>query len=110
MDVEDKMSNIYAPKPILEKDNIIDLESGDFEFRYVLIDQIYLDPIWNIDKYEDNHDRIKSTGQMVPIILSFNDDIGKYELTDGIHRTHSTRDLGYTHIPAIIGIKRIEKY
>jgi hypothetical protein len=72
----------------------------------VPIDQIDLPSPWNNLRYEDNKKKIGETGKMPPAFLSFNDTTHIYVISDGIHRINAAKDLGYTHVPAVVSYKR----
>jgi len=72
----------------------------------VPIAQIELTPPWNQLRYEDNKKRIGETGKMPPAFLHFDDATQIYRVEDGIHRINAAKDLGYTHVPAVVSRRR----
>jgi len=71
---------------------------------YIKLSQIKFKK-WDDSRYKQNFDLIKSNNNVLPIRLYDNDD-GTYSVTDGNHRCSVCSDLGYTHIPAEVEIKR----
>lgn len=74
--------------------------------EYIPIDKIDMQEVWNKGRYKDNTEWLIKTGRFPPIRVGYNEEMGKYEIGDGIHRTNVARDMGYTHIPAIASYKR----
>lgn len=73
----------------------------------VPISQIELPAPWNSFRLENNKKKIKETGAMPPAMLYFDDSSQTYKISDGIHRINAAKDLGYTHVPAVVSYKRI---
>jgi len=109
-----KAEAVNAPKPVLKGDEIYNdyakanvmFEQDGYWYKDTLenipISQIDLEPMHKPGRYRDNMEKIKKYKSCPPIIVYFNDETGKYQFSDGIHRTHVVKELGYTHIPAIV--------
>lgn len=70
------------------------------EIKLIPIKDIELPPVWGPEKYEQAKKLIESGRPLDPVNL---DRVGsRWRIRDGIHRTHASKDLGYTHVPAFI--------
>jgi len=70
------------------------------EIKLVPIKDIILPAVWGPEKYEAAKKFIESGKPLDPVRLSPSG--SKWQITDGIHRTHASKDLGYTHVPAFV--------
>jgi hypothetical protein len=77
--------------------------------EYIPIDQIDIPEVWNQHRYDNNKQWLEKTGKFPPIRAWFDDEKKMYGIGDGIHRVNVAKDLGYTHIPALVGRKRTTK-
>jgi hypothetical protein len=108
-------ATVKAPKPLpyklhnnYAKANVDFADDGywyEEVFQYIPIEQIKFDP-WNNERAKDNLNKLVDTKSMPPVIASFDSEKQKYILTDGNHRTNAAKELGYTHVPAIVSLKR----
>jgi len=125
--VEDEDSKFkgQAPKAIMDTDPRIrrllnnDMEEAKRQYKeygewdewvfetMVPISKIEVPAPWSSSRLEENKKLLEATGAMPPIILGFDGSSQKYEIADGIHRTTSAKQLGYTHVPAVIDYLRI---
>jgi len=76
-------------------------------FETVLISEIELPAPWSIGRLDNNKKKLQATGAMPPILLDFDDSSQTYKISDGIHRTNAAKQLGYTHVPAVVTYRRI---
>lgn len=97
-------------KNILYTNQSIDIEDlgskyydkGSWYIGYIPLNLIKFRK-WNEHRYEDNKLIISKTNSVKPIILDEYDNINdNYYLIDGNHRCFCAKELGYTHISAII--------
>jgi hypothetical protein len=72
----------------------------DHIFELVPLSKVVIDEVWKEAKYQKVVEAIQKGVPLPPVMLSKKG--GRFEITDGIHRTNASRDLGFTHIPAII--------
>jgi len=75
----------------------------------VPISQIELPKVWNEARYKNNFEKIKATGGVPPIFLGYDEATKAYKISDGIHRVHAVKDLGFTHIPAVVAYRRTHR-
>jgi hypothetical protein len=68
--------------------------------RDVPLSMIAIPDVWSPHRYEDAYRLLKERGSIPPIDVYWRKEIGKFGISDGIHRTNAARDLGYTGIPA----------
>ena len=104
-----------APKPLkyrinndYARANLMFEEDGFwFEelFMNIPISQIEYNP-WSSVREKDNMEKLKETGKMPPVVAYFDEEKGKYSLSDGNHRTNAAKVFGYSHVPAIVTLKR----
>ena len=70
------------------------------EIKLIPIKDIQLPPVWGPEKYEQAKKLIEAGKPLDPINVSRSG--SKWLISDGIHRTHASKDLGYTHVPAFV--------
>lgn len=70
-------------------------------FEYVPISDINVPEIWSEDKLKAVQKDMASGKKLKPVRLIMNDDKGKWEINDGIHRTNASILAGYEYVPAI---------
>jgi len=75
-------------------------------FQNIPISKIEYNP-WSSIRLKDNLEKIKGTKSTYPIVAYFDEEKDKYLLTDGNHRVSASKELGYTHVPAIVTMKRM---
>ncbi len=107
-----------APRPIkytirndFAKANVDFEEYGHWfmeTFENIPIDKIEYNP-WSPERSKDNLEKIRATKSMPPVIAYYDEGKDKFSLTDGNHRTYAAKELGYTHVPAIVTRKRTDK-
>jgi hypothetical protein len=61
----------------------------------------------NGPRYLENKREIENTNSVMPIVLGDFIENNKYTLHDGNHRCYCVKEMGYTHIPAVIYYKTI---
>jgi hypothetical protein len=66
-------------------------------FKYVPISKINLPEVWNPSRVKRIKEGIEQGKALPPIHLSSN-----MEISDGIHRTNVSKEMGFTHVPAIV--------
>ena len=71
-----------------------------YELRQIPLKQIIPQDVWNADKYDRAKAAIASRTPLPPIEVHAKGN--RFGISDGIHRFNASRDLGLTHIPAII--------
>jgi hypothetical protein len=69
-------------------------------FELVPIEQINLPAAWHPDRPGPLRERMVAGKPLDPVRLTPIG--GRYDITDGIHRTNVAQELGMTHIPAIV--------
>lgn len=80
-------------------------QSETMEYRIVPISEVEKQPIWSQEKLDAVKKQLKEGKSLEPIMLiSSPEQPGKLLINDGIHRTEASRQLGYTHIPALVHI------
>lgn len=70
------------------------------EIKLIPIKDIQLPPVWGPEKYEQAKKLIEAGKPLDPINVSRSG--SKWLIQDGIHRTHASKDLGFTHVPAFV--------
>ena len=71
-----------------------------YEIRLLPIKDIRLPKVWNPGRYERAKALIEAGKPLDPIDAVFSN--GKWEISDGIHRTNASKALGFTHVPAFV--------
>jgi hypothetical protein len=70
-----------------------------WRIEIVPIKDIRVPPVWNQGRYDGALKYLQSGQAIDPIRAS--KEGSKWEISDGIHRTNASRDLGWTHIPVL---------
>ena len=77
--------------------------SETMKYAIVPLSDIEKKPIWAPEKLEAVKKQLQEGQSLEPIMLiSTPEKPGQLLINDGIHRTEASRQLGYTHIPALI--------
>jgi hypothetical protein len=92
--------------------NILDIyenfnDQGDrsetVEYAIVPLSEIEKKPIWAPEKLEAVKRQLEEGKSLEPIsLIRTPEKPGQLLINDGIHRTEASRQIGYTHIPALI--------
>lgn len=72
---------------------------SEWRIEIVPIRDIQVPPVWNPGRYEEALKYLQSGQAIDPIRAEKKG--SKWEISDGIHRTNASRDLGWTHIPVL---------
>jgi 2'-5' RNA ligase len=75
---------------------------GNYYFDIIPINDIEDKPIWSQEKYDAVLQKMKDGVALDPIRIARPDSVGKFVIIDGIHRIAASKELGYTHVPALI--------
>jgi len=68
---------------------------------YVKISDIDLPPVRKQLRFDDNYQKMKATKGMPPAHLYFKLN-GRYGISDGVHRIHAAKELGYDRVPILV--------
>jgi hypothetical protein len=109
------MTHYPVTKPIAIHNDLADqwvsyLQDGySYEdvFEYIPVSKVDFD-LWNKDRYAFYMEAFKKNKAAKPIQVSLLEN-GRYSLVDGNHRTAASRDMGYSHVPAIVSKKVMGK-
>lgn len=72
-------------------------------FELVPISQIDVPSVWKPSRADSVRERIQEGKPLDPVRLD-REDGGKWGISDGIHRTNVSIELGFTHVPAIVSV------
>jgi len=75
---------------------------GLYYFDIIPISVIEDKPIWSKEKYDVVLQKMKDGVTLDPIRIAHRDGGGKFVIIDGIHRIAASKELGYTHVPALV--------
>ena len=77
--------------------------SETMEYAIVPISDIERKPIWSPEKLNIVKQQLQNGKLLEPVMLvSTPEKPGQLLINDGIHRVEASRQLGYTHVPALI--------
>jgi len=101
-----KMKSKKHPKPLMHVDvrvlGRLRTNPNVYSLEIVPISQIELRKPWNKFRLKDNLAKIKTTKAMPPVWLHFDEKLLRFQVEDGIHRINVAKQLGFTHVPAIV--------
>ena len=72
----------------------------EYRIEIVPISDVDVQDVWNPRRFEDAFDRLRQHLPTDPIHASLQEN-GKWDISDGIHRTNASIALGYSHVPVL---------
>jgi hypothetical protein len=95
------MSNVANILDMYNDEDVKDKEKMDYVI--LPLSDIRTRPIWSKEKLSIVKNKIQSGVPLEPITLvRSKNEKPPYNINDGVHRTEASRQLGMTHIPALL--------
>ncbi len=96
------LRNLNDPESRLESKQVHGGYS-DYSLAILPLRDVVVPPVWH-PRREDAIRKAIQTGKALPPIRASREGAGKWEISDDIHRSNVSKQMGFTHIPAIVSV------